>query len=87
MLILFALGMELVFTLWGLAFRVGICDSGCEFVFWLEGFDDFVENFAVGKTPLRRQPERRDVSSLLSLKLDGDGRYAPEGGCLAATKS
>ncbi|KAG2631255.1 hypothetical protein PVAP13_2NG002327 [Panicum virgatum] len=79
--------MELVFALWGLAFRVGICDSGCGFVFWLEGFGDFVEDFAIGKTPLRRQPEQRDVSSLLSLKLDGDGQYAPEGDVLRLQKA
>ena len=32
-LILFELGMELVFALWGLAFWVRISDSGCGFVF------------------------------------------------------
>ena len=86
-LVLFVLGMELVLALWGFDFRVRTRVSGCGFVLGFDCLGDFVEGFVVGKTPLRRRPEQTNAGPLLSLKLDGDGRYAPEGGFLAATKS
>jgi len=86
-LVLFALGMELVLALWGLLFRVRSRVSGCGVVLGFDCLGVFVEGFVVGKTPLQRQPLQTNADSLLSLKLDDDGRCAPEGGCLAATKS